>query len=423
MTRQPTGQFLRLRNDFVVASLRQAQGRLLRMTALAWLAACGTAGEAEVALNVPKVDTLPGGIVHLVNTGPTAWRDTSGWRWVAGATINPDEGSPGELGDISTLTIGDDGTVFALQRKPTTIKVFGPDGAFLRDIGKEGDGPGELRDGYMGMRGDTILFQSPGATRLSYFLTSGTFVKSVPSPCCYFWPRLTADSAGRVWVPGSGKNDKAAWFRFKMDGTIADTFEMPAQDDFRKMKTWTVTLKRGSNSMSMVTGVPMQPSTSFEPRVDGMIVGGNSTAYRFALLRGAADTVRIFEASAPTVAMSAAWRDSIFNAATAHNDPDFQKSLRASAKKEDIPTIWPVWTHMSLDGAGRLWVALPGDGGEVSRLQVFDRDGKLLGDVPTPNRKMFKNAAWGRDWLAVADEDADGRPVIKTYHLQTTRKK
>ena len=73
-----------------------------------------------------------------------------------------------------------------------------------------------------------------------------------------------------------------------------------------------------------------------------------------------------------------------------------------------------------VDREGRLWVALPGDAGEVTRLQLFDRDGKLLGDVPPPNSKMFKTAAWGRDWLAVADEDADGRPIIQTYHLRTT---
>ncbi|MEO5799650.1 MAG: hypothetical protein ABIZ70_01530 [Gemmatimonadales bacterium] len=384
------------------------------------LAACSTPGEAKVALNLPKIDTLAGGVVHLVNTGPTAWRDTSGWRWVPTATVNPAEGSTGELGEISTLAIADDGTVFALQKKPATIKVYGPDGAFLRDIGKEGDGPGEIRDGYLGIRGDTLLLQDPGHSRLTLFLTNGTFLKTVPSPCCYFWPRLTVDSLGRAWVPGSSQGEKASWYRYRMDGSSVDTVEMPPQLDYKNSKNWEVSIKRGSNSMSMIMSAPMQPGTSFEPRIDGMILSGNSDAYRFALMKNGKDTVRIFEASAPILPISAAMRDTLFNNATTHPDADIQKALRASAKKEYIPDNWLPWTHMSLDREGRLWVALPSANAEVGKLQVFDRDGKLLGDVPAPNRKMFKNSAWGGDRLAVLDEDADGRPLIKSFRLQTT---
>ncbi len=381
------------------------------------LAACSANGPQ---LATAKVDTLAGGIVHVRNTGPTMWRDTSGWRWVAAATINPAEGSPGELGEIGAMAIADDGTVYALQQKPAVIKVFDPHGGFVRAIGKEGDGPGELRDGFLGIRGDTLLIQDPNHSRLTLFRTDGSFLRTVPSPCCYFWPRLTVDSLGRAWIPGSGNAEKASWYRLRLNGTIADTLAMPPQDDFRKMKSWTVTMKRGSNSMSMMMPAPMQPGTSFEPRIDGMIIAGNTGSYRFAVLRGATDTVRIFEASAPTLAISEAMRDTIYNQATSHRDEVIQKALRESAKKDDIPHTWLPWTHMSLDREGRLWVALPGDAGEVTRLQLFDRDGKLLGDVPPPNRKMFKTAAWGRDWLAVADEDADGRPIIQTYHLRTT---
>lgn len=384
------------------------------------LAACSTAGEAKVALNVPKIDTLAGGVVHLVNTGPTAWADTSGWRWIPGTTINPSEGSPGELGDIGAMTIGDDGSVYALQKKPATIKVYGPDGTFIRDIGKEGDGPGEIREGFLGIRGDTLLLQDPGRSRLTIFLTNGTFLKTVPSPCCYFWPRLTVDTLGQVWVPGSGRNEDASWYRFKMDGTTVDTMRMPPQDDWRNAKNWEVSIKRGSNSMSLVMSAPMQPGTSFEPRVDGMIVSGHSGAYKFALMKNGKDTVRIFEASAPILPISEAMRDTIFNNATQHPDADIQKALRASAKKEYIPSSWLPWTHMSLDRAGRLWVSLPSETAEVAKLQVFDRDGVLLGDVPAPSKKMFGTAAWGRDWIAFADEDEDGRAVIKTFRLQTT---
>jgi hypothetical protein len=138
------------------------------------LAACSSG--AGTALNPPKVDTLPGGIVQVRNTGPTAWRDTSGWRWTPTSVIKPTDGSPGELGDIASLAIGDDGSVYALQRAPAVIKAFGPDGALVRTIGKEGDGPGELRRGVLSIRGDTLLIQDAGNSRLTIYRTDGVLL-------------------------------------------------------------------------------------------------------------------------------------------------------------------------------------------------------------------------------------------------------
>lgn len=398
--------------------------RAIASLALLVAAACGgsTKTPAKVALPVAAIDTLPGGIVRVKNTGGTAWTDTNGWKWIAGPVIAPAEGSDGELGEIDGLLIDDAGTVYAKQKKPATIKVFGFDGAYLRSIGTEGDGPGEIRDGYMGLRGDMLLFQDPGHSRLSFFRTDGTFVRAVPSACCYFWPRLTVDSAGRAWLPGQARDNEGGWIRYTLDGTVLDTLRMPPQVDIAKQKTWRVTVSRGATKMSMIMPVPMQPGTSFEPRVDGMVVGGTNDAYRFVIFRNGVDTARIVEAEAPTLPMTVEQRDSVYAEALGNPSGDYRKALEASTKKEDIPMQWLPWTSMSLDGAGRLWVGLPGAKGGVSRLQVFDRDGRLLGDVPPPHPKMFRNGAWGVDRLAVPDEDADGRAIIRTYRLQTTVK-
>ncbi len=381
------------------------------------LAACGTGGGAT-ALSQPEIDTLPGGIMHVANTGPTAWRDTSGWRWEATSVIQPVDRSPGELGDITSLAIGDDGSVYALQRQPAVIKVFGPDGSYVRSIGREGDGPGELRRGFLSIHGDTLLIQDSGNSRLTIFRTDGTLLRTVVSPCCFYWPPFITDSAGRAWVPGRSQDNRASWYRIGMDGHTVDTVPMPPMDDLRAMKHWDITVTRGSDQIQMVMPAPMQPGTLFSPRVDGAVVSGHTGRYRFAILRANTDTVRIFEAEAPAVPLTEAQRDTIFANATAERDEAVHKALVASGHKDDIPHTWLPWTQMALDGEGYLWVSLPGSAGAVSRLQVFDRDGYLLGDVPPANSKMFDLAAgWGRDRIAVLDEAEDGRPVIRAYRI------
>ncbi len=386
------------------------------------LAACGSRSDAATALNPPVIDSLPGGIVHVRNTGPTAWTDTNGWRLVEVAAIDPADGSPGELGQIQALALGDDGSVYAFQRSPATIKAYGPDGSFLRDIGREGDGPGEIRGGMLAIRGDTLVVQDPNAHRLTFLKTDGSFIRTVQSTCCYWVTTLTIDSAGRVWSPGSvGKTGDGGWIRFGMNGAILDTVLMPPTGEGRgDGKYWRVDLKNGSNSSSMMMSIPMQPSTEQYLRFDGAVLQGNTERLAFAVLGNAKDTARVFEADAPRLPMSEAARDSAFEAAISGQSGQWRKALRESAKKDDLPKVWPAWTHIASDRRGQLWVSLPGERGEVTRLVVFGTDGRLLGDVPLPSPKMFDLPAWNRDGLAFLDEDADGRTVIRVFRVLTT---
>ena len=221
------------------------------MFALLVLASCGTARGANSVLNPPIVDTLAGGIVHVRNTGPTAWRDTNGWKFQPVAAIDPPDGTPGELGAVEALALADDGLVYALQRSPATIRVFGPDGGYLRSIGREGDGPGEIRGGMMAVRGDTVVVQDPNGHRMTFLKNDGAFIRTVQSTCCYWTNTLTIDSAGRIWSPGSvGKDGEGGWMRFRMDGTVVDSVLMPPNGVERGAeKYWRVDVKSGDNSM------------------------------------------------------------------------------------------------------------------------------------------------------------------------------
>src|SRR5512136_3014258 len=53
---------------------------------------------------------------------------------------NPDE----SLSQVSTFVVDGEGGIFALDFKEQKIKVFDRSGKFLRQIGKPGQGPGEL---------------------------------------------------------------------------------------------------------------------------------------------------------------------------------------------------------------------------------------------------------------------------------------
>ncbi|MES2124235.1 MAG: 6-bladed beta-propeller, partial [Gemmatimonadota bacterium] len=135
--------------------------------ALILAAACGAA-DAKVSLNAPTIDTLPGGIVRVRNTGPTGWADTNGWKLVLEHTFAIPDGSPGQLNNPSGIVADSKGNIYVLDSKPATIKAYSADGAFLRTIGRDGSGPGEFRQwGMLTIARDTLVQHDPGQSRTS----------------------------------------------------------------------------------------------------------------------------------------------------------------------------------------------------------------------------------------------------------------
>ncbi|HEX6643977.1 MAG TPA: hypothetical protein VF037_04830, partial [Gemmatimonadales bacterium] len=112
--------------------------RRLRMVVMVALSAGCGAGEDAPPLGVARRDTLPGGIVAVHSPAPTGWHDTLGWRLVADGRVGGGLDEPGELVNPSSLALDEAGNLYVVDRQPTVIKVFAPDGRFLRTIGREG---------------------------------------------------------------------------------------------------------------------------------------------------------------------------------------------------------------------------------------------------------------------------------------------
>jgi hypothetical protein len=391
-----------------------------RATVLLLLAACGGADSSESALATPVIDTLPGGIVRVTNTGPTAWAGDVGWRFEETATIAPAEGSPGELADIAGLTTDDAGNVYVMQRQPALIKVYGPDGAWLRDIGREGDGPGEFRSGMLGLVGDTLIVQDPNNTRMTTFLTDGAFLASHPSQCCWFSGRaLPAFSNGTVAILGPPADPEAssgAYYLTRPDGSVPDTIAMPPRDR-EPDGTWVVRRTQGQNSSIYMTNVPGRPQDLSAFRPDRLIVRGNTASYELVLGRSFLDTVRIIRAEAPQLRLTEVQRDSLFEDAIATIGEDWREGFREIAKRSDIPDTRPRWSALAVDDANRIWVGLPGPASDVETLEVFSREGLLLGRLAAPDPGIL-NGVFRGDRVVLRDENDLGLPIIRVFTLR-----
>ena len=389
----------------------------------ALLAGCSLAAK-DSALATAEIDTLPGGIIQVTNSGPTAWADTNGWRLVLEREIVPEEGSPGEIGNPRALAAGDDGTIYLLQQAPVTIKAYAPDGTWLRNIGREGDGPGEFRDGMFGLVRDTLFVQDPNNSRFTTFTTTGQFVASTPSQCCWWTSRFPIFNDGTIGIIGqyvdtaaAEESSGGAYYLTRMDGTVVDTIPFPNQP-MDPEGTWTITRKSGNNSSMMGMNIPLRPSTESAWFPTRQKVTGRTSAYSLLIVGLKDDTLRQFSAPATSVSITEEQRDSIFEAEVAGVGKDWEKAVREIAKPSQIPTTWPAWSGVAVDRHSRIWVGRPGAKGAVTTLDVFTPEGVLLGAVPAPAPRIL-NGVWTRDRVYLRDETEEGLPRIRVFRIDT----
>jgi hypothetical protein len=312
------------------------------------------------------------------------------------------------------------GTIYWLMRSPSVIKAYAADGNWLRNIGREGDGPGEFRDGMFGIAGDKLFIQDPNNTRLTVFDTSGSFLQSAPSQCCYWTNNFPIFGDGTVGImgpaPANDNGQGGALYVTRLDGTVVDTIVFPPSEP-NPAGYWTVTMTRGNNTSRMMMSIPLQPSDYTRYRNDRTVVRGNTAAYTLALTDLQGDTTRVFTAPATQVAITVAQRDSIYGDVVENMSEQWRDAVKATAKPADIPTTWPLWTSVASDPTGHVWVARPNPAGGPNLLDVFTPAGVLLGSVAAPANDVM-NGYWTRDRLYVRGETDEGYPKISVYRIE-----
>jgi hypothetical protein len=198
---------------------------------------------------------------------------------------------------------------------------------------------------------------------------------------------------------------------------VTDTIVMPPDRDDEAGDYWEVVRRSGQNTSISRINIPMKANDQAEVRPDGKVVRGRNDSYRFVLGNGFDDSVRVIIASAPSLPVSDAQRDSAYNATLDAQRDDWRDAFAEVAKLSDIPSTWPLWSSMTIDRENNLWVSLPGDRGPHSMFQVFNPDGVMLGSVPAVDGGAILGGFWTRDRIYVGTEDENGIPIIRVYRI------
>lgn len=414
-----------MHDDIVPGGQLSARTSVLAAASLALaLAGCGL-GEDPRHARV-EVDTV-GDTVVVRNHAGSVWGETV--TLLEEASIGVLEGAEEYIiGRIGGVAITPEGTVLLVDEQAKALREYEADGSYLRTIGRAGSGPGEYQRpaGVVVLPDGRIALRDFGNARINIYSAQGESLDHWPIPGGFSTSDpLRVDSAGRVYtaVITDRKEDgtfRTGLLRFAPDGTPLDTLRPP---DLGVAAARLVARSGNGQSRSVsFRSVPFAPGEVWEIAPSGHFVTAATNRYSIQHRPASGLALRI-ERVRELVAVypdeERAQREVVVWGMR-RTDPKWSWS------GPDIPDTKPPIRSLMVGQDGRLWVQVsqPGERfepevperrpGEPERpvldwreptvYDVFEPDGRYLGEVRLPERTQLVFMRGDHIWAVSRDE-------------------
>jgi hypothetical protein len=414
---------------------------LIALCAL-WATACAPTGDSEAGTAwQAAVDTL-GDTIQV--------RTLSGSVWGDPATLIP-ELSIGEMdgpdhfvfGNPIGLAVTEDGRILVLDAQVPVLRMYGSDGEFIRNIGRDGSGPGEYDspDGIGVLPDGRILVRDPRNSRIAVFDETGEYLEQ--------WflaggfnsgASQVVDIEGNSYVQTILDRGVGPWdwtfgmIRYSPDGEILDTVQAPTWD-------WEPQQVRASvEGSSSVRSVPYSPDDHWAFSRLGYMVGGLSSDYR----------IDLYRTDGPVLRIERDW-----DPVPVRREEAQERRLRITEDLRrqygswrwngpEIPSFKPPFKELFVSWEGNIWAVVSTSGvptmtedeaREESRergrtplrftepvvVDVFAPDGSYFGPVSTPpSFRTDPEPVIGGDHVWAVTRDELEVPRLVRFRIQTS---
>lgn len=327
-------------------------------------------------------------------------------------TLGGAEEGPTSFSDIRALDVDADGTMYVLEAQEQALRVFGPDGTFLRQVGRKGSGPGEYEqaNGVALAPGGEVWVYSPATRRLEVFDTAGAVRGSHHIPATSYGWLWTGgvDSAGRLYDSHrvrQGEQYVPYIIRTTLASGARDTLPWPdcpaSSPGFFAFPRGSMTIPYGHAQLRVM-----------DPR--GHVFCGNTGELALHQYRlGEVEPVRTLALPLVPALVSAAERDS----AIAGLERFKAQAGDATLDYSLIPVHKPIVDGVVLDEEGRVWVRTRTADG--IGLVVFSAGGTPLARVPLPvEPKAYAPFMVRGDRIYFVATDTDDVPSVVRYRVR-----
>jgi 6-bladed beta-propeller len=336
---------------------------------------------------------------------------------------------------LATATRG----VAVFDAQVPALRLFDSTGAFVRNIGRKGGGPGEFDqvNGIAGLPDGRIVVWDATGARLNTYSDTGAFLETwrVPFSGHFGQNMLWSDDAGRVLAWAVLERDSVDFSRgtrgvivFDNAGNVVDSLPYPV---WRAQPPSLIAKSpdgRGASSYSF----PFWPHSVATVSPHGGFVSGPGDPYvLYFTHREGAKPVRVDRdfSPVPVSATERSERRAMVESGLRRTDPIWSWTV------SDIPANKPAYEQLTVALDGRVWVELstpavaippaelppirPGQEGQPrittttpTLYDVFSPQGRLLGRVEFPRRVTMRTAR-GNDVYAIKRDSLDVQYVVR----------
>jgi hypothetical protein len=352
------------------------------------------------------------------------------------------------FGNIDDIAVGLDGSIFVLDggRQPF-IRMYDPNGKFVRLVGRQGEGPGEYRQpiAIKAMADGRIAAWDPRVRRVTVYDGKGEYRTSFRVDAGLFTDDVFAvDRDGNFYVKTTKftADDRSMrsqlWLKVSATGQVLDTIPIPLENS-----TAFVLMTSEGDDPPFVTSV----FSTMSPL--GYLVTGNNTTYSFTLVKDG-KPLKVERSYQPVPVARAekaewdAWADRFANAPgarTVRPGPDGKPQVteEKGPGRYTVPNTKPPYRNLTVDDEGRIWVdrhvaavqrpdtrkpdskSPPHVWREPRTFDVFDPDGKFLGTVVAPPQTQFLVQRGMQLW-GVTKGEFDEEYVVR-YRIEASRRR
>jgi hypothetical protein len=298
--------------------------------------------------------------------------------------------------EVSAFVVDDGGNILALDFKDRKVKVYDRTGKFLRVVGKPGQGPGELGlpAGIQLTPDQNLLIEDAGNRALSFFRTSGEFIRSVSVADKLGLVNVTLDPQGGYVARQMGLDGEKLFFEIKkFDPSLKPVFSID------KMDFAVPGSGRKINVMDLIS--------VYQVDAEGNIFYGRNSEYLIKVLGPDGKHIRSIRKEYDPVKVTQEDIDEMLNRMSGlQTGVNFKEMF-------EFPAHFPPFQYFILDEKGGLYVRTWKKGpakGEFD-YDVFDPEGRLISQFTTKaDLRLWKGGkAYG------IEETDDGFRVIKRY--------
>ncbi len=412
-----------------------------RLLLLCTLAACGTdAARSGANPDMPWVTQVDstGDTVRVRITGeiPEALVRTL----VAELEIGEEDGSEEEtFGYVVSVVPTADRGVILYDDQASAIRQFGPTGAFIRNIGRKGGGPGEFGqvNGLSLLPDGRLLVWDATNARINVYSDTGAYqsLYRVPFSSHFGQNMLWSDDAGRTYSWAILKTDSADFTNntpgvivYDPSGNVVDSVEYPRW----RPRPPSLAARTADGRMSTSYNFPFWPDNVAQVSPKGDMVSGPGDPYVLYFTgRAGAKPIRVDRETQPVPVSDTERRE-------ARAFPEFylrKVDPNWNWNGPDIPGNKPAYDEILVDRDGRVWVSVATPGVPIPAAElppvkegrekeprtttrsptlydVFSPEGRLLGRVAFPRRVSLRQAV-GDDVYALRRDSLDVQYVTR----------